>query len=275
LLIDISNKNFSKISFFISGLTSECDRILISINKKVPCMPQYELREDNKKAVISLGGSLINPGEIAVDFLKKFKVFIEKRVAEGWQFIVITGGGAPARQYIEGASAIMGKEIDKNDMDWLGIHATRFNAHLMRTIFRKIAQPVIITDPEKDFIDPEKAIVIGGGSEPGWSTDYVSTAVAARINAPYVINLSNIKQAYTEDPKKNPNVKPIDNIKWVDFCKIVGDTWEPGLNTPFDPIASKLAKEKNITVLIVEGTNLENLEKLFKSEEFVGTVISN
>lgn len=238
-------------------------------------MPQYKLDSQNKKAIISLGGSLINPGKISVDFLKQFKIFIEKRVEEDWKFIIITGGGAPARWYIEGSSAILGKDITKNDMDWLGIHATRFNAHLVRTIFRKLAQPAIITDPENDFIDPEKSIVIGGGSEPGWSTDYVSATIAARIKAPYIINLSNIKQAYTEDPKKNPDAKPIDNIKWDDFCAIVGDTWEPGLNTPFDPIASKLAREKNITVLIVEGTNLDNLEKLFKSEEFVGTVISN
>ena len=238
-------------------------------------MPQYKLDDQNKKAIISLGGSLINPGIIDVKFLKKFKIFIEKRVDEGWQFIIITGGGAPARWYIEGSSEILGKNITKNDMDWLGIHATRFNAHLIRTIFRDIAQPVIITDPEKDFIDPEKSIVVGGGSEPGWSTDYVSTTIAVRIKAPYVINLSNIKQAYTEDPKKNPEAKPIDNIKWSDFCEIVGDTWRPGLNTPFDPIGSKLARDKDITVLIVEGTNLKNLGKLFRSEKFVGTVISN
>lgn len=238
-------------------------------------MPQYKLDDKNKKAIISLGGSLVNPGEIAVDFLKKFKVFIEKRVAEKWQFIIITGGGAPARWYINGSSAIMGENITKDDMDWLGIHATRFNAHLVRTIFRDIAQPAIITDPENDFIDPKKSIVVGGGSKPGRSSDHVSTTIAVRIGAPYVINLSNIKQAYTSDPKKNPSAKPIDSIKWGDFCKIVGDTWEPGLNTPFDPIASKLAKEKNITVLIAEGVNLDNLEKLFKSEEFVGTVISN
>ncbi|NLG06813.1 MAG: UMP kinase [Candidatus Pacebacteria bacterium] len=238
-------------------------------------MPQYKLDSSNKKAIISLGGSLINPGEIAVDFLKKFKKFIEKRVEEGWQFIIITGGGAPARWYINGSSAIMGKSITKDDMDWLGIHATRFNAHLVRTIFRDIAQPAIITDPENDVIDHKKAIVVGGGSRPGRSTDHVSTAIAVRVNAPYVINLSNIKQAYTEDPKKNPDAKPIDNITWADFCAMVGDTWEPGLNTPFDPIASKLAKEKDITVLIVEGTNLKNLGKLFRSEKFVGTVISN
>ncbi|MBT4124061.1 MAG: UMP kinase [Candidatus Pacebacteria bacterium] len=238
-------------------------------------MPQYKLNSKNKKAVISLGGSIINPGEISIDFLKEFRAFIKKRVSEGWKFIIITGGGALARGYIEGSSAIMGKDITKDDMDWLGIHATRFNAHLVRTIFRNIAQPVIITDPDEDPIDPEKSVVIGGGSKPGWSTDHVSTTIAARIDAPYVINLSNIKQAYTDDPNKNSEAKPIDNIKWDDFCEIVGDTWEPGLNTPFDPIASKLAKEKGITVLIAEGTNLKNLDKLFNSEEFVGTVISN
>ena len=34
--------------------------------------------------------------------------------------------------------------VTDEDKDWIGIHATRLNAHLLRTIFRDVADPVVI-----------------------------------------------------------------------------------------------------------------------------------
>lgn len=238
-------------------------------------MPSYPIHQtQNKQAVISLGGSLIVPDEIDTEYLTAFREFILSQLQQGWRFFIITGGGAPARRYIEGARAVLKEKITKDDMDWLGIHATRFNAHLVRTIFRDEAQPAIITDPEVDEIG-DNPIVVVSGWKPGWSTDYVATKIAQRMNIPYVINLSNIKQVYTDDPKKNPDAQPIETMNWPDYRQIVGDEWSPGLNTPFDPIAARLSDEENLTVLVMDGTNLENLNKLFTQGDFVGTVLSN
>jgi uridylate kinase len=238
-------------------------------------MPQYPLHQSqNKRAVISLGGSLIVEREINTQYLASFRKFILSQLEQGWRFFIITGGGSQARTYIKAASEIMGKEITKDDQDWLGIHATRFNAHLVRTIFRNQAQPEIVTDPEEDKLS-EADIVIGAGWKPGWSSDYVATKIAQRVGATYIINLSNIKQVYTDDPKKNPDAKPIDKMSWADFRKMVGDEWTPGMNSPYDPIAAKLAQAENQTVLVMDGVDLENLTQLFTKGEFVGTVLSN
>jgi uridylate kinase len=238
-------------------------------------MPYYPVHEtENKQAVISLGGSLIVPDEVNVEYLSQFVDFINGQVALGWRFFIITGGGAPARRYIDAARAVMKGNITKDDMDWLGIHATRFNAHLVRTLFRDIAQPVIITDPETDEIHDSKIVVVSGW-KPGWSTDFVATKIAQRINAPYLFNLSNITQVYSDDPRKNPDVKAIDHINWTDFRKMVGDEWTPGLSSPFDPIAAKLADEENRTVLVMNGADLPNIESALTTGNFIGTVISN
>ena len=64
---------------------------------------------------------------------------------------------------------------------------------------------------------------------------------------------------YTDDPRVNPEAKPIDSISWEDFRKIVGDEWVPGKNVPFDPIASMHAQKAKIQVVCAAGRDIDNL----------------
>ena len=45
-------------------------------------------------------------------------------------------------------------------------------------------------------------------------------------------------------------------IDWKSFQRIVGDKWSPGLSTPFDPRASKLAASLKLKVVIINGKNI-------------------
>jgi len=228
--------------------------------------------------VISLGGSLIVPRHIDWQFLKKFRELIVSEIKTGKKFVIITGGGYAAREYIQAAGKV--SKITRDDQDWLGIHATRMNAHLLKTIFRQYAHPRInknprtIADITKHFSHGE-GIMIAAGWRPGWSTDYVATTLAERLGAQTIINLSNIKYAYTKDPNKFKDAEIIERINWKNFRKIVGNRWDPGMNAPFDPIASKLAQEISAEVIIADGKNLSNLKKIFNGEEFQGTIIRN
>ena len=78
----------------------------------------------------------------------------------------------------------------------------------------------------------------------------------------------------TKTQKKYPDAKIIKNISWQDFRKIVGNKWDPGLNMPFDPVASKAAQKQKMKVIIANGKNLKNLEKILSNKGFVGTVIN-
>ncbi len=221
--------------------------------------------------VISLGGSLIFPEYIDVEFLKEFKKIILKHVNLGKRFIIVTGGGKIARNYQTAANEISG--IDDEDLDWLGIHATRYNGHLIRTIFKEYSNPKVIRDPTKE-IDFNEKILVAAGWKPGFSSDYDAVLLAKQFGVKKVVNLSNIKYVYDKDPRNNKDAKPLKEISWVDFRKIVGDSWDPGLNMPFDPIASKEAEKENLTVFITNGKDMKNLDKLLSSEEFEGTIIS-
>lgn len=222
--------------------------------------------------VVSVGGSLVVPnGVIDIEFLKDFKKLISKHIKLGWRFVIVVGGGGTARQYQTAARSI-GK-LTPEDIDWLGIHSTRLNGHLMRTIFRDVAHPVMVKDPTRSFLKWTESVLIAVGWKPGWSTDYVATRLAKRFHAKVVVNLSNIDFVYDKDPRKHKDAKPICKTSWKDFRKIVGNKWDPGMNTPFDPIASRLAHHSGISVAILNGKNIKNLDKFLSGREFVGSVI--
>ncbi|MBU0735905.1 MAG: UMP kinase [Proteobacteria bacterium] len=218
--------------------------------------------------IISLGGSIIVPGEIDKVFLKRFREIILS--LEQTRFMIICGGGKICRDYQNVAKEIA--EITKEDLDWIGIRATRLNAELVRAAFGKMAYEKVIHDPDED-IDMSKRIVIGAGFEPGSSTDLRTVQVAKRFGAGQVVNMSNIDYVYSDDPKNNPDAKKLTDITWADFRKLVGNEWSPGLNMPFDPIASKAAEALGLQVVII-GNEINNLERLLNGKSFKGTTIS-
>lgn len=227
------------------------------------------------KIIISLGGSLVVPnGGIDTEFLSKLNTFIRNQLAENQhrQFFLVVGGGTTARKYRDAGAQIVGHELSRDDLDWLGVHATRLNAQLIRTIFKEIAHPYVIKHYEIVRKVSEQ-VIVAAGWKPGWSTDFCAVLLAEDYDVKTIINLSNIEQVYDTDPKDNPNAKPIEKINWADFRKIVGDEWHPGMNAPFDPIASKRAQELGLRVVVMNGKNFENIENYFEKVDFVGTVI--
>jgi len=223
--------------------------------------------------VVSVGGSLVVPnGGIDHQFLKDLKKLIVKHIKRDWRFVIVVGGGGTARHYQEAARKV-GK-LTRDDLDWLGIHATRLNGHLVRTVLRDVAHPVMLKDPSRPIRGWKQPVMVAAGWKPGWSTDYVATRIAKRLKAKVVINLSNIDYVYDKDPNKHKNAKQICDITWKDFRKMVGNEWDPGMSAPFDPVASRLAHTGGIKVAILNGKNMENLDALLKGERFIGTVIA-
>ena len=230
-------------------------------------------RAPREKIVISVGGSLIVPDGIDVQFLKELNTFVRSKLAENAtrQFFLVCGGGATARRYQQAARDVIQHDLTDDDMDWLGIHPTRLNAHLLRTIFRDIAHLHVIE--HYDIIKKAtESVVIASGWKPGWSTDFCAVLLAEDYQVPTIINMSNIPQVFDKDPNVFPDAKPLDRISWADFRLMVGDVWTPGKNSPFDPIASQRAQEIGAKVVVL-GKDFNNLENYYLGKDFVGTVI--
>ena len=227
--------------------------------------------------VLSVGGSIVVPEKPDTEFLTAFIKMIKDWLAEdsSRKLILVVGGGAPARVYQNAyaeVSSQVGIESANDAAVWIGIMATRLNAQLLKAVFGDLCKQDVVYDPTQ-VSEFTGRILVAAGWKPGFSTDNDAVLLAERFAAKTVVNLSNIEKVYTDDPRKNPDAKPLDSISWSDFRKMVGDEWEPGKNCPFDPIASRRADQNGITVVCAGGKNIENIRNILDEKDFIGTKI--
>jgi len=222
--------------------------------------------------IISVGGSIIIPKTgFDIEFLKRFKNLIIELVRKGEKFILVVGGGATCRQYQKALSE--SHEVSQADLDWLGIFSTRFNAEFVRLLFGKLAHGQVVESPTNKLI-ANKPIIIASGWKPGRSTDYVAVMLAKIYGAKQIINASNVDFIYEADPKINKDARPIKQMCWKKFRKIIGNTWTPGANLPFDPRAAQLAAKLGLRLIFIRGSNLIEFRKALSGFNIKGTIIT-
>src|SRR3990167_4232603 len=136
--------------------------------RRYSCISRHALskvmQSTKERVVVSVGGSLIVPDQIDTDFLKRFKALILDKVEKGFTFSIIAGGGKTARRYQDAANIVT--PLSRQDTDWIGIHATRLNAQLLRNIFVGYAHQHVVKNPTKD-IDGDEPVIIAAGWKPG------------------------------------------------------------------------------------------------------------
>lgn len=229
------------------------------------------MQKPHERIIVSVGGSCIVPDKIDTEFLARFKTLVLDKVQRGHTFAIIAGGGKTARRYQDAANAVT--PLSRQDLDWIGIHATRLNAQLLRNIFVGYAHPQVVKNPTID-IEAEEPIIIAAGWQPGCSTDYDAVLMAKNLGAMRLINLSNVDYVYDKNPATHPDAKKIEKISWADFRKLIPEEWDPGLSSPFDPVAAKEAEAIGLEVAIMNGTKLEEFSNYIDGKPFIGTVIS-
>jgi len=223
--------------------------------------------------VMSLGGSLIAPDAVDTGFLASFHrlAVAHLEAAPRRKLIVICGGGGLARRY-QAACRELAPAASSDDLDWIGIAATRVNAELVRRMFGPLCRGGVVTDPTA-VRRLAGRVMVAAGWKPGFSTDNDAVILARRFGAATLINLSNIAKVHTADPKADPSARPLDAVSWAEFRRIVGDEWAPGRNLPFDPSATRAAAAARLRVVFADGRNLANLEAILAGGQFVGTTI--
>lgn len=252
-------------------------------------------RNNGGAIVLSLGGSLIVPkeGEIALEFLKTFaKLILEFRIR--WRkVILVAGGGRTARMYIEAAQRILhefDREASHTDCDWIGIHATRANGHLLRTIFLELMPEDtfahVLKNPEPREGEAKRVlreatrgphrIVIAAGWKPGRTTDEIAVRMARAFGAKTVVNLTDVPYVYDRNPKLD-GAQELREVAWGDYLHLFPSAQHrPGDHSPFDPRAARLAAHHGMRVIVFRG-NVQNITRFLRggpyADRFQGSVI--
>ena len=222
--------------------------------------------------IISLGGSLIAPGKVDTGFLGEFCAAVRSQVATHPErrFVVVCGGGAPARRY-QAAYRALAKPGTDAAADWVGIAATRLNAELLKQLFADLAPDEVVTDPTT-VAGLREPVLVAAGWKPGFSHDYDAVIIAERLGARRLVKLSGAGCIRNADPRTDPDARALKRISWAELQRIIGERWSPGYSAPFDPIATARAGDLGLT-LVVTGSDVANLQRVIDGGSFSGTTV--
>jgi uridylate kinase len=183
------------------------------------------------------------------------------------------GGGSVCRQYQQASEKIA--EVSDEGRDWIGIYATRLNARLVVSALEGLGIKAKFNEQLNAKSFGEYSVLVGAGGVPGHSSDFTTIKMAVGFGIKKVINLGKPDYVYSANPDKDPTAKLLKQVTWVDYFKIIPQKWVPGMNVPFDILASKLAHKNNIEVIVALGKDIVNFQKILNNQKFKGTLLSN
>ena len=222
--------------------------------------------------VISIGGSILIPDQNDSVFIGKLAEML-KKASEKVRLCGVCGGGKIARYY-----TVTGRELggDEYQLDLLGIGCTRLNAALLALALGDRSSteiPLDVKTAAERFRTGK--IVVMGGTEPGHTTDAVATMLAVELGGARVINATSVDAVYSDDPRKNPDAVRYDKLTIEELDALVYKDHGAGKSSVFDPLGVQIAKKEKIDIQMVDGRNLEELEKAILGQPFSGTYISS
>lgn len=222
------------------------------------------------KLSVKIGGFAFKEG-LEAPLLKAYSDEIRKLSEEGHQIVIVTGGGAIARRYIN-TSRILG--ASEALCDELGVEVSRINALLLlsslwdtayRRVPRSLEEALIAVKPGQP--------VVMGGLQPGQSTNAVAAMMAELINADLLVNLTDVEGVYTKDPKIYGSARLLEDVTIDELEDILLEQdLKAGEYKLMDLLALKIIKRGRIKTIIVSGLNPKNLRKAILNER-IGTRI--
>lgn len=214
-----------------------------------------------KRVLLKLSGEALanGSGEIYdITFVDKVASVLKECMDKGHEVAIVVGAGNIWR-------GRTGGEMDRTNADRMGMLATVINCICVKdALVRAGAEAVVMTaipmypfaelysaDAAKAALSDGKIVIFGAGmGVPFLSTDTAAAVRAAEISADAILMAKNVDYLYTDDPRKNPDAKPIKsieasevlakNLKAMDatataFCLSAGMPIKMfGLNTPED-----------------------------------------
>ena len=230
------------------------------------------------KIAISLGGSLLTGKNkdpsitLNPENYQRYAHVIQRLHKEGHRLMVVCGGGKPARYLIEAAKQL---NASRKIQDNLGIKSTHINALLFTAALGKIADQTRIYQRASDLrYAPEDKVLVGGGYKPGSSTDYRAVLFAGAMQADLIINATDIDGVYTKNPKLHKDAEKLPTLTCLRLEEIIKQNTRqaPGEYGLFDLKGVKLAKKLGIPLIIIDGTDPEEIIRAVKGTHSGSTI---
>jgi uridylate kinase len=226
-----------------------------------------------EKVVVSLGGSILVPGDDDARYLRDLAALL-RNLSGRVKLFVVTGGGRVARYYIETGRAL---GVRERTLDEFGIAITRMNARLLAaTLGLRTNREPATAFAEAERLSKRFPIVMMAGTSPGHTTDLVSASLAHRVRADRIVNATSVDGVYDADPKKDASARLLPRVRFKDLVALTGKGHEAaGPSVVFDPAAARLLVRTRIPLMVVHGRDLRALRAAIVGEPFHGTRVSD
>lgn len=184
--------------------------------------------------------------------------------------VVVVGGGDIAREYMK---IIKKANLNNSIQDLIGIAISRINALILTTLYYEY--PPYSIPQNLDQVLNQISIhnlIFTGGFQPGQSTTGVATIIAEALNAELII-ATNVDGIYDKDPRRYPNAKKYDNIRFDQLKKIFEEkSQEAGEYKLIDNLSLRILERSRMPVIVLNGNPPSNLLKAILGEK-IGTKI--
>ena len=236
----------------------------------------------DETVVLAVRGSLIAPEAVDTEFLEGFRTVLIRHVEAGRRFVCVCGGGEVARIYQRALASLGCTSTEAQDN--VGIRTTKLNAQLLieaLNVEGAYAHPDVFNEGDydrlgagDDAIDFESyPIVVASGWKPGRSIDHCAVTISKTNGIRRIVKLSDIDYIYNRDPDQYSIVKPLGHLGWHKLKGLIPDHWEPGAHLPFDPRAIEAAEGTDLSLAVINGHYLDEVERCLDGKSFIGSLV--
>jgi len=222
------------------------------------------------KIVVRIGGSVVAspPNPVLID---RYADLLKDLKKQGHEVVAVVGGGTLARDFIKVAGEL---GLDEANRDWAAIYVSRLFAQLFVMRLGEAGCGTVPVSLEEAVACLKRGkVVVMGGLKPGMTTDTVAAMISEKINADLLVKASDVEGIFTKDPKKYPDAKKIDELKFKDLTRLFEENrHKAGIHQILDPEAVKILRKGGMRMVVVNGFKPENVLLAVRGEK-VGTTI--
>jgi len=233
--------------------------------------------EPYKKILLKLSGEALagNAGYgIDTDVLKVLALEIKELQEMGIEIAIVIGAGNIFRG-LAGAT----KGMDRASADYMGMLATVLNCLALQDVLEQIgvhtrvqsaiemqelAEPYIRRRAVR-HLEKGRVVIFGGGTgNPYFTTDTTAALRGMEVGSEVVLKATKVDKVYDDDPNKNPNAKPFDEVSYIEVL-------QKGLKV-MDSTAISLCMDNNLPIIVFNLSEKGALKRVVMGEA-IGTLV--
>ncbi len=230
-----------------------------------------------KRVLLKLSGEALAQGSTEhsiynFELLNQICTKVKECVDLGVQVAIVVGAGNIWR-------GKQGTDFQRVRADHMGMLATAINslalqdtlehlhvdARVMSAIEMETFTETYIRDKAVSHLNQGRVVIFACGiGSPYFSTDTAAVLRAKEIDAEIVLLAKNIDAVYTADPKKDPNARPLEDIRYIDVLS-------QNLAV-MDSTATSFSMENALPVLVFGLSDPQNIVRAVMGEK-LGTIV--